>query len=83
MEVTFRIYDADGDGYVTREELIAGMRANIVLNGKDPDNPQINQAMQSQVQKIVELTDLNQDGKISLIDIQNSLKEHPELLHIL
>lgn len=82
IEVTFLLYDADGDGYLTEEELRQGMRDTFKLLGHNTDTEKFNKIINARVQQLVELADANGDGQITLAEIQEAVKKNSKLLLI-
>jgi Ca2+-binding EF-hand superfamily protein len=82
IEVTFLLYDADGDGYLTEEELIQGMKDTFKLLGHNTETEKFKKIIKTRVQQLVELADANGDGQITLAEIQEAVKKNPKLLLI-
>ena len=82
IEVTFLLYDADGDGYLTEEELIQGMKDTFKLLGHNTDTEKFKKIIKQRVTQLVELADTNGDGQITLEEIQEAVKKNPKLLLI-
>eukprot|EP00689_Sawyeria_marylandensis_P002391 EC823717.1.p1 GENE.EC823717.1~~EC823717.1.p1 ORF type:complete len:195 (-),score=81.76 EC823717.1:47-631(-) len=82
IEVTFQLYDIDGDGFLTKKELIQGMRDTFKLLGHDVDSEKISKLIEKRVDTLVKLADENNDGQITLVEIKQAVKKDPKILSI-
>ena len=69
LQQKFDLIDTDGDGYLTREEIIAGFDAIGVVD-QSPET----------VDAIIDFYDFNKDGKLSLRETQSGAVTGPEAL---
>ncbi|KAL9656277.1 hypothetical protein ABK040_007890 [Willaertia magna] len=82
IEVTFLLYDADGDGRLTSVELEQGMKDTFRLLGHDVDSEKFKHIIQQRVKQLLDFADVNNDGEITLEEIQEAVKKNPKLLLI-
>lgn len=69
LQQKFDLIDTDGDGYLTREELIAGFD-DIGVVDQSPET----------VDAIIDFYDFNKDGKLTLRETQSGAVTGPEAL---
>ncbi|KAM0683221.1 Neuronal calcium sensor 1 [Mitosporidium daphniae] len=80
---SFRFYDIDNDGYISREELLLATNAiykmieNIATHPEDEDTPA------KRVDKLFSLMDTNKDGKIDLDEYCIGVKSDPFMIQSL
>jgi Ca2+-binding EF-hand superfamily protein len=82
IEVTFTLYDANGDGFLDAEELTNGMLDSFKLLGHNVEAKRFQNVVQSRVKKIVSVADANNDGVVSLAEIKDACSRDPELLKL-
>ncbi|KAL0477484.1 hypothetical protein AKO1_008209 [Acrasis kona] len=82
IEVTFLLYDADGDGHLSRTELEAGMKDTFRLLGHDVDSDKFQKIIEQRVNQLIDIADVNGDGNLTLEEIQVAVKKNPKLLLI-
>ena len=77
LDLSFRIYDMDGDGSIDKSELYAILRASLLenyqLNISDED-------IQRLVDRTFEDTDTDGDGVISYDEYRNLVMSNPDIL---
>ncbi|XP_065090336.1 Kv channel-interacting protein 1-like [Ochlerotatus camptorhynchus] len=66
LQWTFSLYDINGDGCITKEEMKEIVTAIYELMGKVPDGCDEEQAIKEKVERLFEKMDRNCDGKITL-----------------
>lgn len=69
LQENFDAFDTDADGYLSRQELKAGM---VRIGAKDTSD--------KRVSKVIDFYDFNKDGKISLRETQSGAVTGPEAL---
>jgi len=82
IEVTFLLYDADGDGHLTKDELRSGMKDTFRLLGHDVDSEKFSKIIDQRVGQLLEYADANNDGQITLDEIKAAVEKYPKLLLI-
>uniref|UniRef100_A0A914H619 EF-hand domain-containing protein n=2 Tax=Globodera TaxID=31242 RepID=A0A914H619_GLORO len=83
LQWAFRLYDLDGDGFITREEmeLIVGsinrMVGDSVKLAEDDNSPE------KRVDRIFAMMDKNNDAKLTLDEFKEGAKADPSIVHAL
>eukprot|EP01060_Flectonema_neradi_P032964 TRINITY_DN538_c0_g1_i1.p1 TRINITY_DN538_c0_g1~~TRINITY_DN538_c0_g1_i1.p1 ORF type:complete len:189 (+),score=47.40 TRINITY_DN538_c0_g1_i1:73-639(+) len=81
FDIVFAMYDADRNGYITRDEL-----EDVVTNSTrwmgdcDVESKEVQDLVRTEVDKIVSFVDANRDGQISKEELGLAAEKHPELL---
>ncbi|XP_046571536.1 calcium and integrin-binding family member 3-like [Haliotis rubra] len=70
----FRIYDFDGDNYLNREDL---EKTLFCLSGKELSTEEVTFV----VDKVLEETDLDDDGSLSYIEFEHVISRAPDFLN--
>lgn len=63
---TFKLYDLNGDGCISRSELGEVVQAVHELMGRRPNQPEDDRKARDQVDRVFRKLDLNQDGVITI-----------------
>ncbi|CAD7091672.1 unnamed protein product [Hermetia illucens] len=63
---TFSLYDINGDGYITREEMTDIVTAIYELVGRLPDTCPDEEKIKEKVERIFQKMDINRDGVVTL-----------------
>lgn len=63
---TFSLYDINGDGYITREEMTDIVTAIYELMGRLPDTCPDEEKIKEKVERIFQKMDVNRDGVVTL-----------------
>lgn len=77
--VSFKIYDVDGDGYISRPELLNILKASLeqfVVEISEED-------MQQLVDQTFKEVDINGDGLISFDEYKSMVLKHPGIIQSL
>jgi Ca2+-binding EF-hand superfamily protein len=82
IEVTFALYDENGDGSLSAVELKKGMQDTFRLLGHDVESEKFKAVIDHRVKKLFDAADENGDGEITLDEIKNAVKKQPKLLLI-
>lgn len=76
LRFSFRIYDVDGDGIITKPELIRLLEACLAENGLSLPSEQL----KSLVDKTFEEADVDGDGGISFNEYRALVSKHPSMI---
>ncbi|XP_063726421.1 neuronal calcium sensor 1-like isoform X2 [Symsagittifera roscoffensis] len=82
VKFMFDIYDIDGDGFITRDEMLAIMRA-VDLMGDDVDYAEDESTPELRVDKIFQQIDFNGDGKLEPQEMVEGIKMYPSIAKLL
>jgi Ca2+-binding EF-hand superfamily protein len=81
FDIVFSMYDADGNGYITRDELVEVVTNSTRWMGDcDVESRDVQDLVQAEVDKIVAFVDVNKDGQISKEELYAAAEKHPEIL---
>jgi Ca2+-binding EF-hand superfamily protein len=79
-KVTFSLYDADQDGFVTVEEL-KNFRTNVSkAEGKDISSKEVSEEISKWVESMFALIDTNNDGKLTKEEMTIACEKDPSLI---
>ncbi|KAH3767797.1 calcineurin B [Pelomyxa schiedti] len=77
LELSFRVYDIDGDGYISKEELMSMLRASLVnLGALHLSEDQIIRVLDATFSEV----DINHDGRISFEEYKLMVLRNPIIL---
>ncbi|XP_041983512.1 Kv channel-interacting protein 4-like [Aricia agestis] len=79
----FALYDVDGDGRISRSEMLAVVRAVYELLGRAAAPPVHKAAAEDHVDRIFHLMDTNADGVVTPDELARWCSRDPALLHSL
>eukprot|EP01137_Pigoraptor_chileana_P019935 Opistho-2@81649 len=83
LDWAFRLYDIDGNGEISRDEMLCIVHAiyrtvgNLVQLAPDEDTPE------KRVEKIFSLMDKNADGRLTLAEFREGAKRDPTIVQAL
>ncbi|XP_058792547.1 Kv channel-interacting protein 1-like [Phymastichus coffea] len=78
---TFSLYDINGDGYITRDEMTDIVTAVYELMGKfaDPNLSHSHDGVRQKVDRMFQKMDCNKDGVVTLGEFLNACNSDPEI----
>ncbi|KAI8869467.1 neuronal calcium sensor 1b [Ramicandelaber brevisporus] len=83
LQWVFKLYDIDGDNYITRDEMTKIVDAIYSMVSTMVDLPEEESTVEKRVDKIFETMDKNKDGKLTFEEFQEGAKKDPAILHAL
>lgn len=60
----FRVYDLNGDGYISKEEMYTLLRHSLI---KQPQDDEPDEAVKDLIEIVLKKLDIDRDGKVYLI----------------
>ncbi|CAG9856457.1 unnamed protein product [Phyllotreta striolata] len=73
----FAVYDLNGDGFITKDEMFLLLRNCLI---KHPQEEDPDESVKDLVDIVMRKVDKDKDGKVSLEDFQRTVQEEPLLL---
>ncbi|XP_034943705.1 EF-hand calcium-binding domain-containing protein 1 isoform X2 [Chelonus insularis] len=77
MEFCFKVYDLNGDGFITKDEMFQLFKNCLI---KQPGEEDPDEGVRDLSELVLKRLDVDHDGKISFQDYQTVIKEEPLLL---
>ncbi|XP_072392590.1 calaxin [Diabrotica undecimpunctata] len=77
IKYCFAVYDLNGDGFITKDEMFQLLRNCLI---KHPQEEDPDESVKDLVDIVMRKIDKDKDGKVSLEDFQNTVEEEPLLL---
>ncbi|XP_054727447.1 calaxin [Anastrepha obliqua] len=73
----FRVYDLNGDGFITKDEMFTLLRNCLI---KQPQDEDPDEGVKDLVEIVLKKFDLDKDGKVSIEDFMDTVEAEPLLL---
>ncbi|XP_039761944.1 EF-hand calcium-binding domain-containing protein 1 isoform X2 [Pararge aegeria] len=73
----FAVYDLNGDGYITRDEMFALLKNSLL---KQPGDEDPDEGVRDLVELVLKKMDVDKDGKVSVEDYRAAVEQEPLLL---
>ncbi|KAL9882430.1 calaxin [Glossina fuscipes fuscipes] len=72
----FRVYDLNGDGFITKDEIFTLLRNSLI---KQPQDEDPDEGVKDLVEIVLKKFDIDKDGKVSLDDFMMTVEKEPLL----
>jgi Ca2+-binding EF-hand superfamily protein len=80
LEWAFSLYDIDGDGYISRDEMLKIVSAIYLMVGNMVSLPKDESTPELRVDKIFALMDKDKDGKITMEEFREGSKKDSSII---
>ncbi|XP_076803323.1 calaxin-like isoform X1 [Clavelina lepadiformis] len=79
IEYAFTVYDLNGDGYISREEMFQMLKNSLV---KQPTEEDPDEGIKDLVELTLKKMDIDHDSRLSKADFETAVKTEPLLLEV-
>lgn len=83
MKFCFSVYDLNGDGYITREEMFQFLKNSMVTKSHDADQDDADEGIKELTELALKKLDEDHDGRVSFKDFQEAVSTDKLLLESL
>ncbi|KAH9454944.1 hypothetical protein MJO29_011743 [Puccinia striiformis f. sp. tritici] len=83
LKWAFQLYDIDGDGYITYEEMLQIVRSIYKMTGQMVKLPADEDTPEKRVDKIFRMMDHNKDHKLTFDEFKEGSKQDPTIVQAL
>eukprot|EP01080_Neovahlkampfia_damariscottae_P007001 gene7001-11166_t len=80
INMAFNMYDEDGDGYVTEDEMRDSLTNMFKAKNLDIQDPSIKKTINQRIENLLSVADENGDGQLTKEEILKACKKDPSLL---
>jgi len=83
LQWAFQLYDIDGDGFITYDEMLQIVRSIYKMTGQMVKLPEDEDTPEKRVDKIFKLMDHNKDQRLTYEEFQEGSKKDPTIVQAL
>jgi calmodulin len=80
IELAFDMYDEDGDGFVTADEMRDSLTNMFKAKGLDVKSGEITETINKRIENLLKIADSNGDGQLTKDEIVSACRQDPSLL---
>jgi Ca2+-binding EF-hand superfamily protein len=83
IDMCFLMYDEDGNGILTRDELTRTLQNVFKTQGHDINDPEVKRNIEHRINKLFKICDANRDGVLTKDEIKNACRRDPTIVDLL